>query len=790
MNNSGFTRPDVLTEDLQHDYCDLGLPSTEIGKRYNISPETVANRLRMIGISMRSASEAREGRRLSSESLAFRRANFIPNPPRKYRIKKKDLVRKYLDLRMTPQEIARHYGCTDTLIRLRLKECDISIRNISEATKGRKLSPKVLKRLRLSGCYARPKKYDIPKEDLEYKYCQLGMATTEICKDYGCTHIIIGNRLKEYGILLRSRKDAHNTERYIKKLSAINSKYAKELPENPVAGMIVSGQAFGRRGGNGFIWHRCPVCGKERWVGMGNLKNSITGGTCAHCVSGLEGRREKQRQANLKRYQDPKERKKTGEASKKSWVDNPRNNIKTKDLCHDYCKLKMSPPKIATKYGISASMVHKRLRKARVRMRTLEEAKNLALILPLKDLRYDYCKLKMPMIEIAKKYGVSGTAIANRLHTMGAPMRSGGSPKGRYLRADVYTKDLQYDYCVLNMTTIEIGEKYGISSSMVSRRLVSAGIPMRTQGEGRKGRYRRTDIHGEDLQYDYCELRMSSDDIGKKYGIGGGSVILRLRAMGVRMRSVSESAMLYISSDKLEQIRYAYCVQKRSCRDIAKEYSVGEHVIADRLRKMDIKLRTGGETQKGWLGRPDVQTKDLQHDYCILHMGCKAIGAKYGISSSTVLYRLRGMGIKIRKSSETRNLQWAKLTAQEQGEIVRHRRGAGLKPTKPEILMRELLENLYPRQWKYVGNGDVVLGRRNPDFVNVNGQKAIVEVFGDYWHSRQVTGKWKYLHCRETKRDYAKYGYKTLIVWESELKDMGVVTSKIQQFCDKLEVIH
>ncbi len=79
------------------------------------------------------------------------------------------------------------------------------------------------------------------------------------------------------------------------------------------------------------------------------------------------------------------------------------------------------------------------------------------------------------------------------------------------------------------------------------------------------------------------------------------------------------------------------------------------------------------------------------------------------------------------------------------------------------------------------GDGEVVIGRFNPDFINVNGQKKLVEMFGNYWHSD------KQVRCYEQteegrKKYFATYGFKTLIIWEHELKDLNAVEERVRRF--------
>lgn len=101
-----------------------------------------------------------------------------------------------------------------------------------------------------------------------------------------------------------------------------------------------------------------------------------------------------------------------------------------------------------------------------------------------------------------------------------------------------------------------------------------------------------------------------------------------------------------------------------------------------------------------------------------------------------------------------------------------------LKPNKPEQLLNNLLQELLPKEYKYVGNGKMIIDRFNPDFINCNGQKKIIELFGDYWHNRK---DWKERDKRRLLA-YNRLGFKTLIIWEHELRNLGKVIVKIMEF--------
>ncbi len=103
-------------------------------------------------------------------------------------------------------------------------------------------------------------------------------------------------------------------------------------------------------------------------------------------------------------------------------------------------------------------------------------------------------------------------------------------------------------------------------------------------------------------------------------------------------------------------------------------------------------------------------------------------------------------------------------------------------PNKPERKLRRILKDLFPGEYKYVGDGKVWINSKNPDFININGQKKIIEMFGDYWHSKEHTGIPNEKHERIRRRIFAKYGYETLIVWQKELQHVSALRRKLKDF--------
>jgi len=97
-----------------------------------------------------------------------------------------------------------------------------------------------------------------------------------------------------------------------------------------------------------------------------------------------------------------------------------------------------------------------------------------------------------------------------------------------------------------------------------------------------------------------------------------------------------------------------------------------------------------------------------------------------------------------------------------------------MKPNNSEQQVLGILDEQFPNEWKFCGDWSFWLDGKNPDFVNINGQKKLIEFFGRNWHK----------DYEEPERifHFAKFGFQTLIVWEEELQDIDLLTDRIIQF--------
>jgi G:T-mismatch repair DNA endonuclease (very short patch repair protein) len=109
------------------------------------------------------------------------------------------------------------------------------------------------------------------------------------------------------------------------------------------------------------------------------------------------------------------------------------------------------------------------------------------------------------------------------------------------------------------------------------------------------------------------------------------------------------------------------------------------------------------------------------------------------------------------------------------------------KPNRSErALIRILSENNLP--FKYVGNGEVVIGGKNPDFIHSAGQRKVIELFGIYWHS-PLYGKVKPTMTYDAVvRHYAEHGYECLVLWDTELQNEKLIVNRITKFIGGMKV--
>jgi hypothetical protein len=104
------------------------------------------------------------------------------------------------------------------------------------------------------------------------------------------------------------------------------------------------------------------------------------------------------------------------------------------------------------------------------------------------------------------------------------------------------------------------------------------------------------------------------------------------------------------------------------------------------------------------------------------------------------------------------------------------------KPNGQELYLDFILQNNFPDEWMFVGDGGLFIQGLCPDFINVNGKKQIIELFGEHWHRGENV---KYNKTEDGRKEiFSQINFDTLIIWDYELKDETKVIEKIRRFSE------
>ena len=106
----------------------------------------------------------------------------------------------------------------------------------------------------------------------------------------------------------------------------------------------------------------------------------------------------------------------------------------------------------------------------------------------------------------------------------------------------------------------------------------------------------------------------------------------------------------------------------------------------------------------------------------------------------------------------------------------------GLFETRPTSYEKKIIDviNKHNLPYKYVGDGSFLIGYKNPDFINYNGEKIAIEVYNKFHHPEDYEQK--------RSEHFAKYGWKTIFVNEDEVlsNDENIILNKINRGDDLL----
>lgn len=423
--------------------------------------------------------------------------------------------------------------------------------------------------------------------------------------------------------------------------------------------------------------------------------------------------------------------------------------------------------------------------------------------IPESELRHRYLGLQQSSSEIAKVFKCSAPTVVARLNKYGIPNRgikeakntkpsiarsreiaSGNTYCRGHYKVIINENELRHRYLELQQSTNDIAKIYGCSCCTIKGQLGIYDIPIRSCKEAHNIKpYLKKfiiDIPKQELYDKYIINKLTMVDITKEYKCSLGCVRNNLRRYGITRRSEGENRRMLWASGRIKAIEKSPETLEKARQAMIKRYS-------DPLER----IKTGEAGRKYHREHPEFsvkQTKRLLSYRNNPEMMKRMSESLKKTFQDPVRKAKRSKQFKEmwldpilrKKMIATRKQFWQD---KDNPEVIQRRRrmmaGMNLRPNKPESIILNILDDLYPNEWKYTGDGQIIIGGLNPDFINVNGQKLIIECFGDYWHKPEL----KNYRINEGRVDvYAEYGYKTLIIWERETKDIDALKHKISGF--------
>jgi very-short-patch-repair endonuclease len=149
------------------------------------------------------------------------------------------------------------------------------------------------------------------------------------------------------------------------------------------------------------------------------------------------------------------------------------------------------------------------------------------------------------------------------------------------------------------------------------------------------------------------------------------------------------------------------------------------------------------------------------------------IAEEFGVSEQLIIRRMKRLNIPRRDASKAALNKGKEFFAKFIRQIMK-------RPTKAEKkLLYYIKKNNLPFQ--YVGDGKVIIGTKNPDFINEK-EKQIIELFGRAFHTpnSQLVKDIPW-HRTEmgAKQYYREHGYQCVVIWDDELANEKNVVTKI-----------
>jgi hypothetical protein len=127
---------------------------------------------------------------------------------------------------------------------------------------------------------------------------------------------------------------------------------------------------------------------------------------------------------------------------------------------------------------------------------------------------------------------------------------------------------------------------------------------------------------------------------------------------------------------------------------------------------------------------------------------------------------------KAKKQQSIKRIKWIKKHPEWREQARQHcikMLKKGYRPSKFEKRIMDIIkQNSLP--YRYIGDFQLIIGGKCPDFINTNGQKILIETYDNYWKKQDYISK--------RRRHFAKFGFKTKFIHykDSDEKIIAILT--------------
>ena len=193
------------------------------------------------------------------------------------------------------------------------------------------------------------------------------------------------------------------------------------------------------------------------------------------------------------------------------------------------------------------------------------------------------------------------------------------------------------------MTTAQLGEKYGVGTNTIYRRLKENDVKPPPRDKS------KIKLPIEEI-ISYFQSGMTTYQLGEKYGVTFSTIRERLKKNGVKLRPPRNMKRIDLPVEEI----ISYYESGMTLTKIAEKYGVSYKTILARLRENGVKIRPPRSMR-----RIDLPMEEIISEY---QSGSSALklAEKYGVSINTILYRLRDNGVKIRYRGENFTISYTR----------------------------------------------------------------------------------------------------------------------------------